>query len=290
MFIEETTTQMETTLDLSVFNVTVRVNCPDTAVKSLLISLYGDFVAANKNAPRLYFDIRQTRQHKLITLGNRTHVAHDEGEFIYLFEKTLTLALQRQRPDLYFLHGAAVVHDGVGCLLIAPSGSGKSTTTWALLHHDFGYQSDELAPIQLQNLTVHPYPHALCLKNEPPREYPLPEETLFNERTIHIPTYSMPGPVINTPVPLAVVLLVSYRPGQRQPTLLSLTGAQAASQIYVNALNQLAHPNHGLSAAAHIAQNCLCFSLITGDLAATAACVKETLATATHSRQARCTA
>ena len=50
-------------------------------------------------------------------------------------------------------------------LLAGASGNGKSTTAWALLHRGFQYLSDELAPLDLSAMTVHAFPHALCLKH-----------------------------------------------------------------------------------------------------------------------------
>jgi hypothetical protein len=98
------------------------------------------------------------------------HVATDDDEPVLLedadgllfhLDKDLTIALQLQRADLFFLHAAVVALDDRAVVLSAPSGTGKSTLALALLENGFDYLSDELAPIDVQRLTVHPFPHAL---------------------------------------------------------------------------------------------------------------------------------
>src|SRR4030066_1754533 len=64
--------------------------------------------------------------------GQERLLAQDVAEFLFLFEKDLTIELQRRRPDLFFIHAAAVEFDGKAAIIAAPSGTGKSTTTWGL--------------------------------------------------------------------------------------------------------------------------------------------------------------
>jgi hypothetical protein len=122
--------------------------------------------------------------------GSELHAAND-GEFLFLLEKDLTIELQKLRRELYFIHAAALTIDGKACLLLAPSGHGKSTTCWGLLHHGFGYLSDELAPLDLGTLEIQPYAHALCLKDEPPACYPLPPGSAADSNDV-----ARPGGVI----------------------------------------------------------------------------------------------
>jgi hypothetical protein len=82
----------------------------------------------------------------IATKGGNSFKAEQDGEFLYLFDRELTIELQKLRKDLYFVHGAALEYEGKVCLLVGPSKSGKSVTTWALLNEGFGYLSDELAP------------------------------------------------------------------------------------------------------------------------------------------------
>jgi len=198
------------------------------------------------------------------------------GDLLYSIEKDLTVELQRKRDDLFFLHAAAVEWRGKAYLLAADSGSGKSTTTWALLHHGFGYLSDELSPIDLRTLQVYPYPHALCMKQLPP-SYPLPPEALHLGRTIHVPASVLPGPVIIGPRPLGGVFFVAYSPEASAPAMTRISAAEGAARMYVNALNALAHADAGLAPVLRMAGQVPCYALSSADLPETCALIRATL-------------
>lgn len=263
---------------LQIFGKNVRVDAQDPHARRILVDGYSAF-AAPPAAPALEYSIHATgtKQFWLERSGGDVVAAQDDGELLYNFEKDLTVTLELLRKDLYFIHGAALEYNGRACLLIAPSGSGKSTTAWALLHHGFNYLSDELAPLHMETLQVEPYPHALCLKRDPPSPYDLPEATLRTSRTLHVPVAAMPCQVVNTTIPLACVFFVHYNPSARAPAVEPLSTALTAAHLYANGLNQLAHSNHGLAAAARIAQHTAAFSLTTADLPRSVELVKETL-------------
>jgi hypothetical protein len=200
----------------------------------------------------------------------------DPDELLFLLEKDLVVELQKRRPDLYFLHAAALECNGKAYLLAADAGSGKSTTTWALLHHGLRYLSDELSPVDLRSMRVFPYPHALCLK-QPPPHYPLPPDTIDLGRTLHVPVRSLPSEVISEPLPLGAVFLVSYRPDLTAPELHALGAAEASARLYLTALNALSHPNRGLDAVVHIAEQVPCFAMHSADLPSTCTLIRSAL-------------
>lgn len=203
--------------------------------------------------------------------------AEDVGDFLYLFEKDMTVALESIRPELFFLHAAALEYNGGIHLLVAESGGGKSTTAWALLHHGFRYASDELAPVVLESMKILTYPHALCLKSVPPAPYNLPKETLYTERTLHVPVNVLPSLVVKDVLSLQSIFFVKYHAESTAPSIQDVTTAQAGARVYANGLNQLAHPSDGLDAAIQIARHSQCFELHTADLGMTCKLVTETL-------------
>jgi hypothetical protein len=250
----------------------VRIECRSRALFDLLVQGYGamrrrgcarvdmNYVARLSRDERIYSILRPRR---------RPLRASDDGNFIYLFEKELTIELQRHRPDLYFLHAAALELGGKAILLVAPSGGGKSTLAWGLLHHGFHYLSDELAPVNLQSMSVTPYPHALCLKNEPPRGYPLPSGILRTRLTLHVPTTKLPDRTLLRPVRLGAVLFLEYCPAENTPaSLQQVSKGEAAARLFTQALNPLAHGEDGLAAAAAIACQAVCYRLRFNDLRA----------------------
>jgi hypothetical protein len=191
--------------------------------------------------------------------------ARDPGEFLYLFDKDLTIELQRRRPDLYFIHAAVVSRGESALVFAARSGSGKSTLTCALLRHGFRYLSDELAPIELGSMRVHAYPHALHLKQPPPSPYALPAEAIETPWGWHVPGAGLPCGPLQDPVRIGAICFID-RSGALPPRPNPISRASAAARLFANALNPLAHANDGLDAAVAIAQAIPCFELDTSSL------------------------
>ena len=250
----------------------VQVTCGSDSLTRVILANYGTLVAPlGERIADLQYVVTGNPDRNAFSLARRGQpaiAATDLGKLLFHLEKDVTVALQERRPDLLFLHAAALEHGGKAYLLAGESGNGKSTTAWGLLHHGFRYLSDELSPIDLNSLNVLPYPHALCLKQSPPPAYPLAAaEVLAFGDTIHVPvlpTLAAPGPC-----ELGAVLFVRYREDLRAPLLRAIGPAEASARMYVITLNALAHPSHGLDAVVHIAERVPCFSLDSSDLRGT---------------------
>jgi hypothetical protein len=209
-------------------------------------------------------------------------------DLLFRLEKDIVVRLQQQRADLLFLHAAAVEWRGRAALLAADSGSGKSTTTWALLHHGFGYLSDELAPVDLGSGRAFPYPHALCLKRPTPPPYVLPSATLHLGRTLHVPTAALPAATVTEPMPIGAVFLLRHDSNLAQPELRSVSAAEAGARLYITALNALAHADRGLDAVLGLAAHVPCYTLNTAGLPATCQLLCETLDRETSCSSSNC--
>jgi hypothetical protein len=265
-------------IELSVFDCDIRVQCSDTQAESLLNGNYGWFKHPVEEAQIAYQITRQASgEGRLIARnGACPELARDDGDFLYRFEKNMTIETQKLRSDLYFLHAAVLELDGRALALVAPSGHGKSTTTWGLLHHGFKYLSDELAPLHLTTMRVHPFPHALCLKSVPPDEYPLPKETIYTSCTAHVPTASLPGQAKMETMPLEAIFFVRFRSDISEPVLKRIGRAEAAARLFTNALNPLAHAGDGLDGAIEVVSRTRCFELLTSKLKPTCEIIKYT--------------
>jgi hypothetical protein len=263
-------------LGLTILECGVRVHCPDASVAELVAANWSTLrVEGQQGSPVVldYSIVRSESPDSFEIRRNddvRIHVS-GASDLLFGLEKDLTIELQMKRPELLFLHAAALDLDGRATLLVAASGSGKSTTAWALLHHGFGYMSDELAPVDLATMTVRAYPHALCLKADPPGPYALPEATIRTSRTLHVPTAALPQPPVRSPRPLhAIVFLEAEGDGPFRP----MGAAEAATRLYTNALNLLAHPAAGLDAAIAVARRARCFELHRSDLDSMSAAIR----------------
>lgn len=212
--------------------------------------------------PDLTYSLRSAGDGFLLESNNGKIIeCADNYAAYYFLEKSITVDAQLMRPELFFVHAAALEHDGRALLLAAEPGSGKSTTCWGLVQQGFGYLSDELAPISPQTLDVHPYPHALCFKSQPPAPFGL--STFWEtENTLHVPASALDH-VVRSPVRLGALLFNRYDPAAEEPSLTPIAAGEASARLYANGLNQLAHGNAGLEVAASIARQVPAFLLTT---------------------------
>lgn len=272
-----TTVRPPNTLSLRTLDVNVSIRCPEARTRALLRAHYGWMQQSPDTADLAYTVARPDG--RFLLEGDRAQPAEasDPGELLLRLDQDLIIQLQKRRPDLYFVHAGVLDYAGKALLLVAPSGGGKSTTTWALVHHGFRYLSDELGPIDLRTVKVHPYPRAIALKSRPPRSYPLPGGTLASSRGFHVAAAAMSGGIRTTAAPVGAVFFLRYAPHASAPSIERINTAQASARLYANVLNALAHPEDGLDGAIRIARRAACFELTSGDLTATCALVQATL-------------
>ncbi len=259
-----------------ILGINVAVHCPIPELRALIHAHWGVMAQAETPAD-LQYVVSRPRSAPGISIdrsGQPTTWTRDEGQFLYELEGDANIALQRLRPDLWFLHAAVAEWEGRAILLVAESGGGKSTTLWGMLHHGWAYLSDELAPIDLASLQVDAYPRALCLKRQPPPAYPLPAATVRTPQTFHVPVEQLPRVSPMESCPLAAAYFLKYCPDASAPAMRAISSGETVARLYANGLNQLAHANAGLDAATHIARRIPGFLLETADLAATCALIR----------------
>jgi len=207
------------------------------------------------------------------TAGGNYRVSSAEGalefantdELLFHIDKTITIELQHLRPDLFFVHGAALAWKERVAIVSAPPGTGKSTLTLVALQLGFEYFSDELAPIDLRRLTVYPYPRAVYLKTVPPLPHSLPGGALNHGGRYHVP--APPGAVARGNAPLAALIFLR-RDKETFGGLRPITAASGATRLIANTLNLLAHPEAGIDAAIVLSQAVSCFEVDGTDLLA----------------------
>jgi len=190
----------------------------------------------------------------------------DTDALLWHLDKSLTLALQYGRPDLYFLHAAAVALAGGVSVLAAPPGTGKSTMTLGLLERGFTYLSDELAPIDIRRRLVHHYAHAVGLKSPPPEPLHLPQGTVAIGSRFHVPTCRFRGAGLSEESLPLVAFIFPERSSESPAKCRRISPSVATVHLLANALNARAHSNDGLDAAVTLARLVPCFQINTRDV------------------------
>lgn len=257
---------------LSVFKCIVKVKVETEELFSVLNKVYGAMIISNPVIqPALSYIVRYkepgSSEMVISREGINDLITDDLGRFIFLFEKDMTIELQKLRSDLLFIHSAALEYNNKALLLVAPSGTGKSTTTWAMVNSGFNYLSDELAPIDLQRMAIHPYPHAINLKAKPPL-FELPDDTLYTSQTLHVPCNSFSNKINSELIDLNVIFFLEYDPELSEPEIIVMNKSEAIANLYANSLNILAHDknDNGLHAAIEIVSNVKVYRLISNEL------------------------
>lgn len=274
-------------LRVRVCDIGVEFRCPDADLAETVQLVFGSLpVADDFISPALVYSVDRNPTTNVLTIcreGSQPLAVTSIEELLFRLDKDLILELQHRRADLFYVHAGTVVHDGSAWAMSAPSGTGKSTTVWALVCEGLRYVSDELAPIERvgTEVRIHPYPRALNLKREPPSPYALPADVLRFPDALYVPTRLMALPPQVDTLPLRGFLFLQRGEQTEVPRVTRLTPAEAATHLYANALNPLAHSDMGLDAAIAIVRSLPCFVVSVGSVAATVSVVRRCLSTAT---------
>lgn len=250
----------------------VAVECADMRLLELVRGLYGRLARPDgPDADRVHLlrEADGTTCRGDSSFGDPLD-ACDEAVALSWLDDQLTIGAQHRRPDLLFLHAAALRRNGRAVLLLAESGGGKSTASWALVHDGFALMSDELAPVRVADATVLPHPRAVCLKTRPPGPWPLPEGTIRTAGGFHVPPDLLPLAPADAPAPIAALLFVSHLTDESEPRLTAIAPAEGAARLYAHSLNPLAHAGEGLDAVSALAGRVPAFTLVSTDLPRTA--------------------
>jgi hypothetical protein len=188
-------------------------------------------------------------------------------------DKSITVELQHARPELFFVHGAVLGSNGRAAVISAPPGTGKSTLTLAALRLGLEYFSDELAPIDLAEVTVFPYPRAIHLKSPPPHPLALPAGAMEYDGRFHVPVTTLVRPS------RVGAIIFLRRDAERFDEARMLSAASGAARLIANTLNLLAHPAAGIDAAVHLTRAVPCFELDGTDVTAASQAIRSLLET-----------
>jgi hypothetical protein len=158
-----------------------------------------------------------------------------------------TLHLIAVRPDLVWLHAAAVARDGRALLIAGPGGSGKSSLATELVGVGFRYLGDDVIPLDPVRGIAYPFPVTPTVRSRP--SGPLPREAVAT-----LPRFAVALDAIRVapgPVPVGLVLFPGYarRLGEVRPW----PPARTAVDLIRHCLNFKQHGEHMVRALCSLA-------------------------------------
>ena len=98
-------------LFLSVFDCSIGIQCEGVSAHDLLMTAYGRMATPPRSPLDISYSVGRVSAEAgffVTRAGQERLMAQDVAEFLFLFEKDLTIELQRRRPDLFYIHAAAV--------------------------------------------------------------------------------------------------------------------------------------------------------------------------------------
>jgi hypothetical protein len=167
------------------------------------------------------------------------------------------------------IHAAAVADGERAVVLPGPMGAGKSTLAAVLVQSGLAYLTDEVVAIDPESGTIRPYPKYLSLGPAlaalaPPA--PAGLETVLGDQHLAPATAIRPG-AVSGPARPAVVVLPRYEPGA-DARLEAVPAAEAFPAVARHVFHLDRRGDEALATVAAMVASCVCYRLVSGDVAA----------------------
>ena len=264
-------------LSFDVLGYRAVVTAPDDDMLAMVAAVFSDLRATNDlpaKATHYRLTCDDSSHWSLFVNEACVHGGAGRADALVALEWRLVTDLVAYRRDWFHLHAAALADPTGSCgvLIVGRSGSGKTTLTLGLMARGFLPYADDVALIAPATLTPQPLRRAFHADDAtralveamgaPPvwRSAPLPEG------------YLLPARWATADVPIHYILFPTLVPGE-PPALGPLTVADAVTALLPYSMTLSHDPALALAVAARLTRDAQCYTLSTGDLDATVACV-----------------
>ena len=185
----------------------VVVSAREARVRRAIVAAFGHACEPPQAAPVACLTLRRTRAGYAVAGGSEP----DSGDGTLVdalrsLRYQATLHLMAARPDLVWLHAAAVARDGRALLITGPGGSGKSSLATALVDMGFRYLGDDVIPLDPASGTAYPFPVTPAVRSTPGGR--LPREAVATLPRVDVKLDAIR--IAPAPVPVAVVVFPVY--------------------------------------------------------------------------------
>jgi hypothetical protein len=233
----------------------VRTSIPE--IYDFVGAVYGHMIVPK--SIRSAGTVNVTRSDLGYLLASETEIPFKEDQLDLLFDmvrEEVHFQFMRSRPDLLWLHAAAVERKGKALLIAGPSGQGKSTLSTKLCERGWRLLSDDIAPTSMEADIVYPFPQT-------PRRRIFPGSMIdrYKIQTLEREEVLMKAHELNRdPVSVAAIVYVEFAIGD-SATLERLTPGSAALEVLRNSVNFGDHKEAAVSRAVALGTRVPAFKL-----------------------------
>jgi hypothetical protein len=196
----------------------------------------------------------------IFTSGKSTAYESEELDYILdLLRDEIRGQFMRARPDLLWLHSAAVERERSALLLSGPSGAGKSSLSTMLCERGWRLMSDEVAPLSMESDTVLPF-------FEQPRRRRYPGRGLENSLVSSLDRDPFPladEDVCRVAADVCAAIFIAFEDGA-EARIERLPPGIAAMEFVRNAINFGDHKGAAVTRAANAAKQLPSFRIVYG--------------------------
>ena len=195
------------------------------------------------------------------TLDTHYFEGGDSAAFLFdLIRLRIASAFVEMRPDLLWVHSGVVARDGQALLIVGASGQGKSTLVTFLHAEGWTFLSDEMAPIDLAEGLVHPYPRTPLRRIPAGKEVDplhvsgLPKESFSPQRES----------IGRSALRIGAVVFPRFSHG-RDTLIKKLSAGEASIELMRSCTNFNDHKGEAVTALAELASRVPCWMVNYGD-------------------------
>jgi len=217
------------------FNIPVEIGSESAAIAEQIAALFAEFSDDSGEAPVSSYLVKCVDgggDYEILRDCERTTTVPKGIGATPALEDTVIADLVKEVPGMLFFHAAVLARNGSAVLFPGPSGAGKSTLSLALASRGWTYLSDEVAPVNEDDLSVHPYLRAIKLRPSGFELFPFLREireASANERQ-YLRLRELPITLGRGSYEVQSVVFPNYKPGG-PPRLIPLPKAVEAMEL-----------------------------------------------------------
>ena len=258
-YVSSLMTMTELFLEFDGCQLEVRTNVPD--VRDFFERTYRPMLVPRQISSAGQLDILQEGQVYTIRGFETLELdGHPMSSFTEYLKREVLLMFIKARPDLLWVHAAAVERNGSVLLLVGPSGQGKSTLSTRLCEMGWRLLSDDAAPVRMETDEVLPFAQAASRRKYPGRELAESEFGSFQKEEVPLADNALHL----KSAPLRAIVFPLFKHGAA-PELTLRPPGEAALDLLRNCTNFADHKEAAVGRIAQFARIIPMYYLSYGD-------------------------